>query len=264
MQLLDGSSTRRYLEDILHLHAPSLATPISSKRNNYNTSSSYQSSHSSILCFCGCQVSTLPQVLVCHGYASRPAAHAVDSSGAAPFILGAYRDILRRRRGARRGAPTRGNCWGLAQKLKLVRLITGWCMCFPPEGRLKFLFFRFFPALRNSSLPAWQTPEESLTPSSADGFWGAGGTSRISRFLRMTSRTLSPPSSGLPRPSAARRLVFGDFLEVHVRWVWMDLDGFLHPYLAGLQVNMVPKVHLKPKHKHLVLGQPQQCVQQPR
>ncbi|CAK8993139.1 unnamed protein product [Durusdinium trenchii] len=35
-------------------------------------------------------------VLVCHGYASRPAAHAVDSSGAAPFILGAYRDILRR------------------------------------------------------------------------------------------------------------------------------------------------------------------------
>lgn len=35
-------------------------------------------------------------VLVCHGHSSRPAATAVDASGAAPFILAAYRDIVRR------------------------------------------------------------------------------------------------------------------------------------------------------------------------
>ena len=36
------------------------------------------------------------KVLVCHGTAARPAASAVDSSGVAPFIVGFYRDILRR------------------------------------------------------------------------------------------------------------------------------------------------------------------------
>lgn len=35
-------------------------------------------------------------MLVCHGTAARPAASAVDSSGVAPFIVGFYRDILRR------------------------------------------------------------------------------------------------------------------------------------------------------------------------
>ena len=35
------------------------------------------------------------QVVVCHGCSARPAASAVDTSGAAPFILAAYRDILR-------------------------------------------------------------------------------------------------------------------------------------------------------------------------
>ncbi|CAJ1342752.1 unnamed protein product [Effrenium voratum] len=34
-------------------------------------------------------------VLCCHGFASRPAASAVDTSGAAGFILAAYRDILK-------------------------------------------------------------------------------------------------------------------------------------------------------------------------
>ncbi|CAE7670642.1 unnamed protein product, partial [Symbiodinium pilosum] len=35
-------------------------------------------------------------VLVCHGYSSRHAAGAVDASGAAPVILNAYRDIVRK------------------------------------------------------------------------------------------------------------------------------------------------------------------------
>eukprot|EP00435_Cladocopium_sp_Y103_P009096 s4314_g2.t1 len=41
------------------------------------------------------QCGVVGAVLVCHGTAARPAATAVDSSGAAPFILEAYRDILR-------------------------------------------------------------------------------------------------------------------------------------------------------------------------
>ena len=42
------------------------------------------------------QCGVVGAVMVCHGQSARPAAMAVDSSGAASFILDAYREILQR------------------------------------------------------------------------------------------------------------------------------------------------------------------------